>query len=127
MAFMRETPKSLGWFFGLLGIFALLMNGISLLDPESTLEQLALILVAFGCCWFYIGVHAQKFLASSPGFIVGVTVATGFFWTLRFVALIVAKQAGGVGSLVIGLLLCWYLLVNTRRLAREQGSTTPSR
>lgn len=126
---MRETAHSLGLYFGLIGFFGLLKSLYDLLGPGLTFagRGVALVDVVLACCYIYIGLSVNKLLASSPKFIVGVILIRGFFAGVGIVVGIVTKQYGSVSTSVGLLLIYWYLLVNTRRLAQEQHTVVQTR
>lgn len=124
---MRETAKSLGVIFGAMGVLGLLKIP-AVLDPASTtaVRVFALVGLVFACCCLIIGASMKTLLASSRGFVVGVTLAMGCYAAARLIVAVVSKNEGAAVVPVILLLACWYLIVNVRRLSREQRAGAPS-
>jgi hypothetical protein len=140
---MRETPRSLRAYFIIVGLLgglvytAQLVAGVRLaVSPAADLVAawilVVLILVALvklaACVGFlYAGITLRRYLdKGDPRRILKIILFSGGAYVFTAVVGILAAKslggelgAGNLGGTVVGLLITWYLYVNTRRLARE--------
>jgi Ca2+/Na+ antiporter len=124
---MRETVRSLRAYFifsGLAGLFF----GVSALRVNllgtAIGAIIGLISIGFSLAFVYVGFTLPKLLRVSANRIVTLLYAsTG--WTVLFflLSLFGGLSVFGLVTLILTLLILWYLLKNVRRLAAEvQGA-----
>lgn len=123
---MRETAGSLRAYFilsGLAGVFFALR--VSLLSAGIIGLIVELISIGFSLAFVYVGFTLPKLLRGSANRIVTLLYAsTG--WTVFFflLSLLGGLSAVGLVTLILTLLILWYLLKNVRRLAAEAQAVT---
>jgi hypothetical protein len=118
---MRETAGSLRTYFilsGLAGVFFALR--VSLLGAGIIGVILELISIGFSLAFVYVGFTLPKLLRESASRVVILLYASAA-WTVFFflLSLLGGPSAFGLVSLILTLLIVWYLLKNVRRLAAE--------
>lgn len=120
---MRETVRSLRAYFifsGLAGVFF----GVSALRANllgtAIGAIIGLISIGFSLAFVYVGFTLPKLLRVSANRIVMLLYASTA-WTVFFFMLSLSggPSVFGLVSLVLTLLILWYLLKNVRRLAAE--------
>ena len=124
---MRETVRSLRAYFifsGLAGVlFGVSALRVNLLGTAIG-AIIGLISIGFSLAFVYVGFTLPKLLRVSANRIVALLyVSTG--WTVFFflLSLFGGLSVFGLASLIVTLLILWYLLKNVRRLAAEvQGA-----
>jgi hypothetical protein len=121
---MRETVRSLRAYFifsGLAGLFfAASALRVSLLGAGIISVIVGLISIGFSLAFVYVGFTLQKLLrGSASGIVTLLYVSAG--WTVFFflLSLFGGPSAFGLVTLILTLLILWYLLKNVRRLAAE--------
>jgi hypothetical protein len=118
---MRETVGSLRAYFilsGLAGAFFALRIG--LLGAGIFGLIMEIISIGFSLVFVYVGFSLAKMLRDSASRIVTLLyVSAG--WTVLFflLSLLGGPSVFGLVSLILSLLILWYLLKNVRRLAAE--------
>ena len=118
---MRETVGSLRAYFilsGLAGAFFALR--VSLLGAGIFGLIVEILSIGFSLAFVYVGFTLPKMLRESASRIVTLLyVSAG--WTVFFflVSLLGGPSVFGLVSLILSLLILWYLLKNVRRLAAE--------
>ena len=124
---MRETVRSLRWYFIISGLLGAAMNTNTLLRGGPLLGTV-LDLVGLAICgaYIYIGIRLRHLLKVAPGQVRGVLIAT----VALLVAILVLSLASGAiretgPTLVIGGLITWYLYANVNRLLAE-GEPKPA-
>jgi hypothetical protein len=127
---MRETPKTLRLYFilsgllGALGSFVVLTQG--LVSPLTLVT--GIINLGFSVAFLYVGFSLHRLLVETPGKISGVIQAAMGWTVLGFLlGLVGGMQVRAIVIFAFTLLLCWYLLVNVRRLAAEAKSLAGTR
>ncbi|OLB27615.1 MAG: hypothetical protein DMG41_19900 [Acidobacteria bacterium] len=121
---MRETVRSLRAYFifsGLAGVFfAASALRVSLLDAGVIGVILGLISIGFSLAFVYVGFTLPKLLRGSASRIVTLLYASAG-WTVFFflLSLLGGPSTFGLVTLILTLLILWYLLKNVRRLAAE--------
>ena len=120
---MRETVRSLRTYFifsGLAGVlFGVSALRVNLLGTAIG-AIIGLISIGFSLAFVYVGFTLPKLLRVSANRIVALLyVSTG--WTVFFflLSLFGGLSVFGLVSLIVTLLILWYLLKNVRRLAAE--------
>jgi len=118
---MRETVRSLRAYFlfsGLAGVvFAV---RVARLGAGIFVVIVALISVGFSLAFVNFGFTLPKLLRNSVGRI-GTLLYTSAGWTVLcfLLSLLGGPSAFGLVSLILTLLILWYLLKNVRRLAAD--------
>jgi hypothetical protein len=120
-AAMKESARSLRAYFVVAGLVSGYLNAKSLMSTPGLLVlvfSLASLLIALG--FLYVGAVLPKLLAGSTqpiNLILGggaiVNVASGVLALVAGPAIFMLVVSG------VGLLICWYLYANTKRLAAE--------
>jgi hypothetical protein len=121
---MRETVRSLRAYFifsGLAGVFfAVSALRVSLLGVGVLGVIVGLISMGFSLAFVYVGFTLPKLLRGSASRIVVLLYASAG-WTVFFflLSLLGGPSTFGLVTLILTLLILWYLLKNVRRLAGE--------
>ena len=118
---MRETTGSLRAYFILSGIAsAFFALRISAMGAGVVGAIVGLISLAFSLACVYVGFVLAKLLRNSAQRIVILLYASAGWTVLLFlVSLLGGPSMPALVTLVISLLILWYLLKNVRRLAGE--------
>jgi hypothetical protein len=117
---MRETVGSLRAYFilsGLAGIFSAI--GLIYLSDIVGLV-IALVTIGFSLAFLYVGFALAKLLRSSSSRITTLLYSSAGWSVLAFLLSILGGlSTSALVTLVLSLLIVWYLLRNVRRLAGE--------
>jgi hypothetical protein len=118
---MRETVGSLRAYFILSGLAgAFIAFRVALLGAGIFGVIVALVSVGFSLAFMYVGFTLPKLLRDSASRIVTLLYASAG-WTVFFflLSLLGGPSTYGLVSLILTLLILWYLLKNVQRLAAE--------
>ena len=121
---MKESVRSMAAYFILVGLVGIYANAMAIAKSPRDLVVLAIgsSFLTLGALYLLIGIRVRHMLVRQPGMIRGALIASVIVLALRLAAgLANADTAGIVGSLV-GFLIVWYLLANTRRLSKEESA-----
>jgi len=125
---MRETVGSLRAYFilsGLAGIFSALR--INLLNASTMGAIVEVVTIGFSLAFVYVGLALSKLLRRSAGRITTLLYVSAGWTVFAFLLSIFAgPTALGLSTLILSLLILWYLLKNVRRLAVEAQQAAPS-
>jgi len=119
---LKETPKSLRLYFGIIAAFYLLIGIAAIIRTAGTAFSSIYVLqnLVFGALFASITIRFESLLKNSPMFIKGVLTANlvlSLFW---FVILLRnGTQPATVIGLVVGLLIYFYLIKTVNRLSKE--------
>ena len=120
---MRETVRSLRAYFILSGLATLLSYGRALwVNSQGAVIAIAIgiIGIGFSLAFLYVGFSLPALLRSSPGRITTLLyVSTGWVVFVFLVGLLEGLAPVALITLILSLLILWYLLKNVRRLAAE--------
>ncbi|HET9227902.1 MAG TPA: hypothetical protein VFR31_14605 [Thermoanaerobaculia bacterium] len=118
---MKETVGSLKTYFILAGLLGGAANVWAALRSQSAFEMvLALVSVAFSLAYLYVGVRLRQLLAVAPRQVITVLVTGATFLAVLLVLAVLSGEFAAVWpTVVLGLLISWYLYVSVRRLAAE--------
>jgi hypothetical protein len=128
---MRETVRSLRAYFILSGLATLFSYGLALWvnfqGPFMFATVLGIIGIGFSLAFLYVGFSLTGLLTSSVGRIVTLLyLSTGWVVFVFLLGLLEGSLAPvAVFTLVLSLLILWYLLKNVRRLAAEAKGCIP--
>jgi hypothetical protein len=131
---MRETVRSLRAYFILSGLATLFSYGRALwVNSQGAVIAIAIgiIGIGFSLAFLYVGFSLPALLRSSPGRIATLLyVSTGWVVFVFLVGLLEGLAPVALITLILSLLILWYLLKNVRRLAAEaqvsSAGTVPS-
>ena len=135
---MKETVRSLRAYFILSGLLSLFISGsllrVTVQAPITFLTALvtvvAIITVAFGLAFLYVGFTLATLLRTSASRIVLLLYASTVWSSFHFLlGLLRGLASSEVVTLVLTLFILWYLLKNVRRLSAEaqvSSSEAPS-
>ena len=132
---MRETVRSLRAYFILSGLATLFSYGralwVNFQGPFTLTTVVGVIGIGFSLAFLYVGFSLPQLLRSSAGQIVTLLyVSTGWVVFVFLVGLLESLAPVAVITLLLSLLILWYLLKNVRRLAAEaqvlSSGTVPS-
>ena len=128
---MRETAGSLRAYFIVVGVIGLaaaalsasffvsLLRYAAAMPPLTTIMLVVTIVVetVLAAAFLYTGVRLPVMLRTSPAFVVRLLWVTAAWTAISFLASLASGfQPLAAVHLVIGLLICWYLLRSVRRL-----------
>ena len=121
---MKETVRSLRAYFILSGVATLISYGralwVNFQGPISIPTIIGVIGIGFSAAFLYVGINLPRLLRSSAGRIVTLLyVSTGWVVFVFLVGLREELAPIAVVTLLLSLLILWYLLKNIRRLAAE--------
>jgi len=121
---MKETVRSLRAYFILSGVATLISYGralwVNFQGPISIPTIIGVIGIGFSTAFLYVGINLPRLLRSSAGRIVTLLyVSTGWVVFVFLVGLREELAPIAVVTLLLSLLILWYLLKNIRRLAAE--------
>ena len=118
---MRETVGSLRAYFilsGLAGVFPALR--INLLNAGIIGAVVEVITIAFSLAFVYVGFTLSKLLRSSASRLATLLYASAGWSVFAFLLSVLGgPSAIALFTLILSLLIVWYLLKNVRRLAGE--------
>ena len=124
---MRETVGSLRAYFILSGLASLFLAfRVSRQGAGILAIIVELITVGFSAAFIYFGFTLAKQLRDSASRIVTLLYVSGG-WTVFFflLSLLGGPSISGLVTLILTLLILWYLLKNVRRLATEAQAPPP--
>jgi hypothetical protein len=124
---MKETAKSLMTYFSVSAGFAALGAWDALKEANRDVYSIAagVILIAFAGAYVYAGSKVVKLQTESPQPIIRLLyLALGLVVLSSLASLAGGDNMRGGVTLVIGVLLTWYLVTNVKRLSREARSST---
>jgi glycerol-3-phosphate acyltransferase PlsY len=127
---MRETVRSLRAYFVLSGLATLFSYGraiwVNYQGAASIATLIGVIGIGFSLAFLYVGLSLPALLRSSVSRIVTLLyVSTGWVLFVFLLGLLEGLAPVAAITLILSLLILWYLLKNVRRLAAEaQGSST---
>ena len=120
---MRETVRSLRAYFILSGLATLFSYGRALwVNSQGAVIAIAIgiIGIGFSLAFLYVGFSLPALLRSSPGRITTLLyVSTGWVIFVFLFGLLEGLAPVALITLILSLLILWYLLKNVRRLAAE--------
>ena len=118
---MRETQKSLRAYFILVALLSGAINVTGLFRSPLGLDTVIhLVGVSLSLSYLYVGLRLKHLLVVVPSTITAVLVAGAVFQVVAAgVVLLSGMQMGAIVQAAIGLLISWYLLVNSKRLADQ--------
>jgi hypothetical protein len=130
---MKETVGSLRTYLIVVGIvdalFGILTMGLLLRAltvpgfPSVLLLLVAVVDFVFSALLLYTGIALPRLLMQAPQFVIRVLWALGAWIVFDFaMSLVLGASYISFVKLVAGLLIVWYLLHNTRRLATQTES-----
>jgi hypothetical protein len=129
---MRETVGSLRAYFIVVGVIGLAAAGLSArffialvqfvasMPPYTSITLIVTIVVetVLAIAFLYAGARLPVMLKSSTTFVVRLIYVTAAWTLVSYLSSLAAGfQIWALAHLVIGLLICWYLLRSVRRLA----------
>ncbi len=132
---MRETVRSLRAYFILSGLATLFSYSrdlfVSFQGAFTFATVFGIIGIGFSLAFLYTGFSLPGLLKSSVGRIVKLLYVSASWVVFAFLLELLAGRPSPVAvfTLVLGLLILWYLLTNVRRLAAEAqvaSSAVPS-
>ena len=127
---MRETVRTLRLYFIVSSLLAVPGNLLILVLSQGNLLMVGLALIGLGFCgvFFYIGAVLPRLLAESPRTVTRVIYAGMAFLVMSFpLTLAEGVRFRPFVFLILGLLICWYLLQNVKRLSAEARGASPQR
>jgi len=121
---MKETVRSLRAYFILSGVATLISYGralwVNFQGPVAIPTIIGVIGIGFSAAFLYVGINLPRLLRSSAGRIVTLLyVSTGWVVFVFLLGLLEGLAPIAVVTLLLSLLILWYLLKNIRRLAAE--------
>jgi hypothetical protein len=127
---MRETVRSLRVYFILSGLAGLFVSGSALrvsLQGSAAIEAvLQAISIALSLAFLYVGFGLAGLLRTSPGRIVTILYASAGWSGFHFLlSLLRSGIPFGLVTLLLVLVIVWYLLKNVQRLAAEAQVASP--
>ena len=127
---MRETVRSLRAYFILSGLATLFSYGRALWVNSQGAVSIATVIGVFGIgfslAFLYVGFSLPGLLRSSAGRI-AILLYVSTVWVLFVFLLGLLEGLAPVAliTLILSLLILWYLLKNVRRLAAEAQGSSP--
>ena len=121
---MRETVRSLRAYFILSGLATLFSYSralaVNFQGPFTFATVVGIVGIGFSLAFLHVGFSLPGLLTSSVGRIVTLLyVSTGWVVFVFLLGLLEGLAPVAVFTLVVSLLILWYLLKNVRRLAAE--------
>src|SRR5450432_1571838 len=121
---MRETVRSLRLYFILSGLAGAFVSGSALLASlqrsATTAAALQAVGIALSLAFLYVGFALVPLLRTSPGRILNILYASAACSAVSFlVGFLRTGLPHGLVTLLLILLVVWYLSTNVRRLAEE--------
>ena len=105
------------------GLASLFFSGFALrvsLQGRLTIAAIVeVISIGFSLAFLYVGFSLPGLLRSSAGRIVTLLYASTGWTVFVYVLSLLRLSPGGLVTLILSLLILWYLLKNVRRLAAE--------
>jgi predicted membrane channel-forming protein YqfA (hemolysin III family) len=126
---MRETVRSLRAYFILSGVATLISYGralwVNFQGPVAIPTIIGVIGIGFSAAFLYVGISLPRLLRSSASRIVTLLyVSTGWVVFVFLLGLLEGLAPVAVVTLLLSLLILWYLLKNIRRLAAEAQASS---
>jgi hypothetical protein len=126
---MRETVRSLRAYFILSGFATLFSYGralwVNFQGPFKLPTVIGVIGIGFSLAFLYAGFTLPGLLKSSAGRVVTLLyVSTGWVVFVFLLGLLEGLAPVAVVTLLLSLLILWYLLKNVRRLAAEAQASS---
>jgi phosphotransferase system glucose/maltose/N-acetylglucosamine-specific IIC component len=120
---MRETVGSLRAYLVLSGLLATVAYGIPLTVGVSGIAAVILVGgVAVGLSYVFLGVRLKSLLANSPTTVFRILYAGVAFLVIALLVQVAWGNAiKALPSALLGLLITWYMLANTKRLSAEMS------
>jgi hypothetical protein len=127
---MTETVRSLRLYFILSGLAGLFVSGsalrVSLQSSVAIGAALHAISIAFSLAFLYGGFCLAGLLRTSSGRILALLYASAGWSVLQFLlSFLRTGRPFGLVTLLLVLLIVWYLLKNVERLAAESQVVSP--
>ena len=119
---LKETPRSLRQYFGLVAVLTLLIGAVGLYAGRLTplLLIISFLTVAFGAMYLYITIKFAELLPKKPAFIKNVLTANLVLRALMFLlSLAAGVRPGALFQIIIALLVYFYLVKSVTRLSAE--------
>ena len=117
---LKETPKSLRLFFGIVAALSLLFGvaAISQGSRSALVVVPALVAITFGILFAYIAGNFYELISKNPSFIKGVLISNFSLSIVGFgLSLAGVLQPARVGQLLFDALICFYLVRSVARLS----------
>lgn len=113
---MKETIKSLGVYFFIIGILvAVIELRVLLIPPVLVFDNIfELVGLFFGLMFIYIAVNLKKLLAHSPNFVLNILIGVLIMYLVIYLI-----YRGSLFPLLVRVLIGLYLIVNVKRLSKE--------
>ncbi len=126
---MRETVRSLRAYFILSGLATLVSYAralwVNFQGPVAIPTIIGVIGVGFSAAFLYVGINLPRLLRSSASRVATLLyVSTGWVVFVFLVGLREELAPIAVVTLLLSLLILWYLLKNIRRLAAEAQASS---
>ncbi len=126
---MRETVRSLRAYFILSGLATLVSYAralwVNFQGPVAIPTIIGVIGVGFSAAFLYVGINFPRLLRSSASRVATLLyVSTGWVVFVFLVGLREELAPIAVVTLLLSLLILWYLLKNIRRLAAEAQASS---
>ena len=126
---MKETVRSLRAYFILSGVATLISYGralwVNFQGPVSIPTIIGVIGICFSAAFLYVGINLPRLLRSFASRIVTLLyVSTGWVVFVFLLGLLEGLAPIAVVTLLLSLLILWYLLKNIRRLAAEAQASS---
>jgi hypothetical protein len=126
---MRETVRSLRAYFILSGVATLISYGralwVNFQGPVAIPTIIGVVGIGFSAAFLYVGISLPRLLRSSASRIVTLLyVSTGWVVFVFLLGLVEGLAPVAVVTLLLSLLILWYLLKNIRRLAAEAQASS---
>jgi predicted membrane channel-forming protein YqfA (hemolysin III family) len=126
---MKETVRSLRAYFILSGVATLISYGralwVNFQGPFKLPTAIGVIGIGFSVAFLYVGINLPRLLRSSASRVVTLLyVSTGWVVFVFLLGLREELAPIAVVTLLLSLLILWYLLKNIRRLATEAQASS---
>ena len=126
---MKETVRSLRAYFILSGVATLISYGralwVNFQGPFKLPTAIGVIGIGFSVAFLYVGINLPRLLRSSASRVVTLLyVSTGWVVFVFLLGLREELAPIAVVTLLLSLLILWYLLKNIRRLAAEAQASS---
>lgn len=127
---MKETVRSLRVYFILSGLAGALVSGsalrVSLEGSAMTEAALQTVSIALSVAFLYVGFGLAGLLRTSAGRVIAILYLSAGWSAFHFlIRLLRTGVPFGLVTLVLVLLIVWYLLRNIKRLAAEAQIASP--
>ncbi|MDO8511721.1 MAG: hypothetical protein Q7S57_00470 [bacterium] len=118
-----ETTKSLKGFFLIIGMYEVynIINLFKTFQGNLILGLVGIIGLIFGILYIYIGIKLNEIMLKSANLIVKCLIAQMVFFVLESLfTFIISAQFSVLVILLIDLCINFYLILNIKRLTKEQ-------